>query len=725
MFVEALNNAALLSFTAVGLYIFLLSSERFGRVASTIGLGLSYGFVTFLVTVSPLVMEDGATIDTRAGPVIAAGIFGGPIAAFIAAAFGAIARWSVGGSFAVTGTIVFGLYAVIGGALWRYYLRGVLGPGVGLKRLGFAAGLSVLASGMMFFLIQPRTVALSWFLGDYPFVATANVASIAICGAIGHIVLKTAQQRTMLVEALETVELAKSAGGIGTWTFDHPAGTVAWDPVNRNLHGIEQDRANGRFEDWARTVHPEDLPRVEKEFEDALVGKKSFETVYRVVLPDQTIRDLKASAMILRDSENVPKRVVGMNFDITDILQKDRELEESRFIAAQAQKMDAIGRLTGGIAHDFNNLLAIILGNLELLVDEVHGSENSANERAEAISHAISAAERGGELTRRMLAFAKRAPLEPQRIQINEVIRETSDWLERTIPETIIFEINVDDEVWSVLLDRTGFQSVVVNIIINAMEAMPEGGRLTVEAKNISVHKESCEIDKRTIPSGNFVMFAVSDTGFGIAANQLSNIFEPFTSTKNLGIGSGLGLSMVKGFVDQSGGYIHVDSEVSVGTTVRLFFPAENWSELNSEIDRPSNDVQVPTKDRARILVAEDQPEVLSVIVRTLESAGHRVDAARNGNEALKKFAEHDLLLTDVVMPGGMLGPDLAKACRQIVPDLIVVFMTGYASRATDQGRGLSASDIRLMKPFQKGDLLKTINEQLQSRSGGKIACEI
>ena len=715
MIVEALNNAALLSFSAIGLYLFLRSGAFANRITSVVGLGLSYGLIAFLVTVSPLEMANGATIDTRAGPVIAAGIFGGPIAAMIAGAFGAIARWTVGGSFAISGTIVFGLYAAIGALLWLRNLKNLYKSELAFARLLIAAVLSVIAAGLMFFLIEPREIALEWLQRDLPLIAGANMISVALCGAVGYLVVASERQRVELSETLETLELAKFSGGIGTWTMDCSTETVAWDRINRGLHGIEIDGAIGNFDDWAKTVHPEDLPRVKREFEEALAGSAPFDTVYRVVLRNQTVRDLKGNAVVLRDAQNKPIRVVGINLDITDVLNKDRELEDARVMAAQAQKMDAIGKLTGGIAHDFNNLLAIILGNLEIIRDAEQKEDWSEGERTKVIARAISAAERGGELTRSMLAFAKMTPLEPKQVQINDSIREIEGWLARTIPESIKFDTILEDDPWPLRLDLAGFQGAVVNVIVNAMEAMPNGGELTVETKNVRVGGEKATAGQQAIAAGNYVAFTVSDTGCGIEPGLLPDIFEPFVSAKTSVLGSGLGLSMVKGFVNQSGGFIRVKSEIGVGTSVSLYFPVQERSGVETKAPPPTKRAVEPDRHRARILVAEDQAQVLSVVIRHLEAAGYQVDAAREGNEALELFSDHDLLLTDIVMPGGLLGPELANACRRIKPNLPVVFMTGYASKIDMLGDGFREDVVRLMKPIRKEDLLNAIHEALEA----------
>lgn len=711
MLIEALHNGALLCFTAIGLYLVLISNEHWNRLTGAVALGLSYGLVTFLVTVSPLETGSGATVDTRAGPVIAAGIFGGPVAAIIAGGFGAIARWSLGGSFALSGAIVFALYAMVGTFLWRRLFTKYLGHGVGLSRLILAIGLSIAAAGLMYLIIQPREVANRWITDVFPFIATANAVSVLVCFFVSNAVLTSIRQRTELQQALETLELAKMAGAIGIWIVDHSTGAVKWDNTNKSLHGIQIEGETGRFEDWSQAVHPEDLPRVTREFEDALKGEKPFDTVYRAILPDQSLRYLKANAIVVRDTKTNPTRTVGANYDITDLIEKDRALEETRLIASQAQKMESIGQLTGGVAHDFNNLLAVILGNLEL-IDETDDPEEIKG----SVSAALAATHRGADLTKSLLSFARQSPLEPTIIDINQLVRETKNWSSRVIPENIDVESSLLAGLWQAEADPNLSQNALLNLILNARDAMPKGGRMTIETCNVRIDEEYNEQRGEAVEPGRYVLLAVSDTGTGMSKDNLEKAFEPFFTTKPVGTNSGLGLSMVQGFMKQSGGAIRVYSEEGVGTTVKLYFKAIDDKPDVSARQKPATETK--TQTGARILVVEDEEAVLDVLTGALTRAGYQITSARSGDEAMQIWNDDphfNLLVTDIVMPGDLQGTQLARALRERQTKLPVVFLSGYASEATVHGNGLRPADIRLMKPVRRVDLLAAVEKALRS----------
>ncbi|OAN80174.1 hypothetical protein A8B78_11095 [Jannaschia sp. EhC01] len=710
MLVEALHNAALLCFTALGLYLVSQSVEHSERVTGAIALGVSYGLVTFLVTVSPLELGSGATIDTRAGPVVVAGIFGGPVAAVIAASFGAFARWSLGGEFALSGTFVFALYALIGTLLWKRFFTKQLGDGLSLTRLMIGTGLSLVAAGLMYFLLPAQEVADRWLTDVFPFIFAANTIAVVMCGLIGRAALTAVEQKRDLKQALDTLELAKSSADIGIWAVDQATGMATWDDTNINLHGLQLEGNTGQFKDWAKTLHPEDLPRVSKEFEDALTGKKPFDTTYRVILPDHRVRHIKGSAIVVRNAANVPLRVVGANIDVSNLVEKDAALEETRSIAAQAQKMEAIGQLTGGVAHDFNNLLAVILGNLEL-IEEI----DNAKEIREYLDAAKTATLRGADLTKNLLSFARKSPLAPTTIDINQTVKEIKMWSSRVIPANIDVETSLLAGLWPVKADPSLSQNVLLNLILNARDSMPNGGKMTIETSNVRIDEEYRDLRGEDVEPGRHVMLAVSDTGEGIAQDQLEKIFEPFFTTKPVGTGSGLGLSMVQGFMKQSGGTVRVYSEEGVGTTFKLYFKAISGSPEASRRAKPDNTSQM-IETGANILIVEDEVAVLEVLKSTLEKAGYLITAASSGDEALRTWesAPHfDLLVTDIVMPGELQGTHLARALRDRNPDLPIVFMSGYASEATVHGNGLRPDDIRLMKPVPRAELLAAVEKAL------------
>ncbi|MDV7141788.1 ATP-binding protein [Tropicimonas sp. TH_r6] len=399
--------------------------------------------------------------------------------------------------------------------------------------------------------------------------------------------------------------------------------------------------------------------------------------------------------------------------DATKEIEREQQLEDERELSLRAQKQQSIGQLTGGVAHDFNNLLAVIMGNLELLLDEEDKAEKVA-----FIEAGIAAAGRGADLTRSMLAFARKAKLEPQAIKLNDLVRDTCNWAGRTLPERIEIETSLLAGLWGIEADPASTEAALLNLIVNARDAISGTGKLTIETANIRIDKAYIDEREVALQPGRYVMLAVSDTGQGIPADKLSEIFEPFYTTKAPGAGSGLGLSMIQGFMDQSGGTVQVYSEPGKGTTFKLYFPTHVPDENRS----PAATVTEPKPDgQWHILLVEDEDEVRSVLSKSLTRAGYHVTTARTGDEANALFREKpgfDLLLTDIVMPGELQGTHLAGKLRDLRPDLPIVFMSGYASEATVHGNGLRPSDIRLMKPVQRSDLLSAIARSLAPQAG-------
>ncbi|MEM6890375.1 MAG: ATP-binding protein [Pseudomonadota bacterium] len=718
--VELIHNAALLTLTAIGLYLVKNAPNLDQQLSGKVFLGLSFGLVTFLVTAAPMMLPNGSTVDARAGPVIVAGMIGGPISAVIAGGLGALARVAVGGAFAFSGAIVFVLYALIGSVLWEKCIRGGLGAGLSVRRQALACVLSIAAAGLMFFFITPRSVAQAWLTQNLPTIALANVVSILFCGVIARIVLDLASQRAKLSKALDTLELAKAAGGVGIWNYDVTENRAVWDDDNLRLHGLAP--ASGDAVDWERCVHPDDLHRVKSEFADALSGSRPFDTQYRIVLPNNSVRYVKSIAIVLRDKKNRPVRVVGAGYDVTEPMEKEQELQKTRSIAAQAQRLQTIGTLTGGVAHDFNNLLAIIQGNLEFLQADLQKLNLLVKDRADILESAISAAARGGELTRNMLAFARQSPLEPKHTRINDLVRETEIWVRRAIPSSITIETDLAAYPGPLRLDQASLQSAIVNIIVNARDAMPDGGCLRISTATRWLSDQEIANGELEVLPGQFVVLSIADTGVGIPADLLPRVFEPFVSGKDRTLGSGLGLSMVQGFVHQSGGFLEINSAVGQGTTIMLCFPVVPGQADDSRV-RPTDrnaaqheDVSLSARRNARLLIVEDQKDVLAMLARTLKAEGYRVEGAVSGDAAIGAFKTQgpfDLLLTDVVLPGDLNGFTLAEACRDISPALPVVFLSGYPD---DEGRDEEArpQDARLMKPVTRAELLKEIARALQ-----------
>jgi PAS domain S-box-containing protein len=389
-----------------------------------------------------------------------------------------------------------------------------------------------------------------------------------------------------------------------------------------------------------------------------------------------------------------------------------RDITERRALEIKmrvTEKMEAIGKLTGGVAHDFNNQLAVIMGNLELIAEE-----DDEEARAEALDQAIRACTRSAELTQNLLSFSRKSHLVPKVVDLNAFVREAGSWMQRTIPASIRFETVFGDGLWLARLDSSALENALLNLVINARDAMPEGGTLTIETANIRIDGTLPETRGEDLPDGQYIVLSVTDSGSGIDKEVMEQVFQPFFTTKPVGAGSGLGLPSVQGFARQSGGAVRICSEPGVGTTVKLFFPA--LSGATAEAPTETETEMTDTTSGARILVVEDATEVLDVLRRTLEGAGYDVVVARNGDMAFETFMaapDFDLLVTDIVMPGEMLGTRLASAVREERPDMPVVFLTGFSTEATVYGTGLRPEDIRLMKPVRRVDLLDAVERAL------------
>lgn len=448
-------------------------------------------------------------------------------------------------------------------------------------------------------------------------------------------------------------------------------------------------------------THPEDRERVRSKFRELRAGK-IIEMDYRVVTPTG-FRRLREVARPIFDERGKVVKEIGSTLDVTDQYETEMKLFE-------AQRMDSIGKLTGGIAHDFNNLLAVILGNLELLREVTEPEEREA-----MIGDAINATLRGRDLTLNMLSFARRAPLDPAEVDLNVIVQGMERIMRRTLPENIGLEIALSKKSWTVLADRSLTESALLNLVINARDAMPEGGKLTIETSNVVLGEAYLVDGAEDIEPGDYVMMAVTDTGAGIDPKVLPNVFDPFFSTKPAAKNSGLGLSMVQGFIRQTGGAIRVYSEPGVGTTFKLFFKAMSVSrEAAKEVAQP-----MPAAEAgARLLLVEDDTTVRRVLSRQLQQCGYNVVSAAESASAEKAFrtdGPFDLVVSDIVMPGDLQGPALARKLRTMQSDLPVIFLSGYPQEATVHGNGVSSDDVMLMKPVSRDDLLRAVAEALKA----------
>ena len=398
--------------------------------------------------------------------------------------------------------------------------------------------------------------------------------------------------------------------------------------------------------------------------------------------------------------------------EITHFLAIEEDISAQRAIEdqlVQVQKMETVGQLTGGIAHDFNNLLSIIMGNLELLQERIADDEDLAT----LIRPAVMAAERGAALTHRLLAFSRKQTQRPQPTDPNRLVEDLLDMLRRTLGETVEIATRLTEKPWPLMVDRSHFENALINLAVNARHAMPEGGSLTMETANVSLDEHAASTLGDLAP-GEYVRLAVTDTGCGMAPEIKARAFEPFFTTKEAGSGSGLGLSMVYGFVRQSGGIVAIDSEEGRGTTVALYLPREERAGFDG---RPPEGVDAPAGRGEVILVAEDEADVRAILANQLRVLGYAVHVAENGPVALemaRRMPRLDLLLTDAVMPGDMCGVELGEAARAGIPGLKVLIMSGYSEYGCGCG-GLPAGFATLAKPFSRSDLACALRAALDS----------
>lgn len=402
------------------------------------------------------------------------------------------------------------------------------------------------------------------------------------------------------------------------------------------------------------------------------------------------------------------RHFTGILRDLT--VQHREQVERTKLEAQlhQAQKMEAIGNLTGGMAHDFNNMLGVIIGNIDLLRD-LKGDDPDIDELTR---EALDAAFRGADLTRRLLAFARQQPLRPQHVDVNELVSGITRLLRRTIGEDVEISLDLAAELWPVVVDPAQLEASLTNLATNARDAMADGGRLMIVTGNRTLDTDYAAQHAEVVPGG-YVMLEVSDTGCGMTPEVMHRIFEPFFTTKSRDKGTGLGLSMVFGFIKQSGGHIGVYSEPGIGTTFRLFLPrmAEDVPAVEESCATPLLHGRGES-----VLVVEDNAALRRVVTRQLGELGYRVLAAENAAAGLELLDRQsiDLLLTDIVMPGGINGRELARRARQRWPSIKIVFTSGFSeARLNGDGGPLAACTPLLSKPYRKEDLASAAREAL------------
>jgi PAS domain S-box-containing protein len=500
--------------------------------------------------------------------------------------------------------------------------------------------------------------------------------------------------------------LVDSVNDYAIFMLDPVGNVVNWNRGAERIKGYRPEEIIGRHFSifYSETDRQNDLPR-QVIATAARTGK--YEAEGWRVRKDGSTFWANVTINAIHSPEGELLGFAKVTRDLTERRAADQRL-------SQAQKMEAIGQLTGGIAHDFNNLLTVISGNLEALQRRLpQEAEDNLKRLTDA---ALRGTMRAALLTQRLLAFSRRQPLEPKPVSVNTLITGITEMLHRTLGESILIETVLAGGVWPTFADANQLESALLNLAVNARDAMPDGGKLTIEAANVYLDEEYGAV--ADVPPGQYVGIFVSDTGMGMAPEVIAKAFDPFFTTKEVGQGTGLGLSQVHGFIKQSGGHIKIYSEVGSGTTLKMYLP--RYFPANSAKQAHSAVASVPQAKGETILVVEDEAEVRSFTVETLRELGYQVMEAPDGPSGLRLLDVHrdiHLLFTDVGLPGVMNGRQLAEEAQRRRPGLKVLFTTGYARNAIVHHGRLDPGVQLILKPFTYHALAATLRRVLDDQS--------
>ncbi len=515
-------------------------------------------------------------------------------------------------------------------------------------------------------------------------------------------ITKRKQAEEKLDSVTQRLTLATQSAKLGIWDWDIVHNKMVWDERMLELYGLTWDTFPGGIEAWQNGLHPDDRDKVIEECQAALRGEKVWDTDFKVLQPNGTVKQIKANGIVIRNSEGAPIRMLGVNFDITDHRNLENQLR-------QAQKMESIGTLAGGIAHDFNNILTAIIGYGNIALMQMAKDDPQRLN----IEHMLEAGGRAAHLTKDLLLFSRKQISERKPVDLNDIVRKVEKFLVRVIGEDVECRTALSDQAMPVLGDAHQLEQVLMNLATNARDAMSGGGTFIVTTEQVRFNEAFVSVHGFGKP-GSYVLATISDTGTGMDAATREHIFEPFFTTKEVGKGTGLGLAVVYGIIKQHEGFINVYSEPGHGTTFKIYLPLISKgeeTEKQPEEERPAGGTEA-------ILLAEDDASVRNLTRTLLEDFGYTVILANDGQDAVNKFREHKdrirLLLFDIIMPK-KTGKEAYDEISVIQPDIKILFQSGYAPDMIRQKVLIDDKLPVVFKPVSPMKLLRLVRERLDN----------
>jgi PAS domain S-box-containing protein len=534
-----------------------------------------------------------------------------------------------------------------------------------------------------------------------------------------------------LRETEQRYRLAAKATNDAIWDWNLASNRIDWNEAVAVLFGYPAEEVEPSGDWWIEHIHPGDRDRINTSIHSVIDGaEEHWSAEYRFRRGDGTFAHVFDRGHVIRDEQGRATRMIGAMLDLTErkraeerlrelnetlesrVLERTTELMATQDALRQAQKMEAVGQLTGGLAHDFNNLLTGVSGSLEMM--QVRISQGRVAEVERYVTAAQGAAKRAAALTHRLLAFSRRQTLAPKPTDVKQLVTGMEDLIGRTVGPAVEIETVNAAGLWLSLIDPSQLENAVLNLCINARDAMPDGGKITIETGNRWMDQRAAE--QRGLEPGQYISLCVSDTGAGMTPDVIEKAFDPFFTTKPIGMGTGLGLSMIYGFAKQSGGSVGIYSEVGQGTMVCIYLPRHLGK---AEAEESEGGVEEPPRAEAgeTVLVVDDEPTVRMLVTEVLTDLGYTAVEAADGAAGLKVLNSDlriDLLITDVGLPGGMNGRQVADAARNVRPELKVLFITGYAENAVLSHGHLDPGMHVLTKPFAMDALATRIRQLIE-----------